>query len=110
TRGTDDESQIAFIEDFTAQKVDAIAITPSSPNVQTALDKAVAAGIKVVLIDNDLPGWSGKASLVATDNLAGGKLAGAWLADHVPAGADVAILDGRLGNPSLDDRVTGMKT
>lgn len=108
--GTDDESQIGFIEEFTKQKLDAIAITPSSPNVQTALDKAVAAGIKVVLLDNDLPGWSGKASVVATDNLAGGKLAGAWLAEHLPAGASVAILQGRLGNPSLDERVAGMKT
>jgi simple sugar transport system substrate-binding protein len=107
--GTDDESQIGFIEAFTAQKVDAIAITPSSPNVQTALDKAVAAGIKVVLLDNDLPGWSGKSSVVATDNLAGGKLAGAWLAEHLPAGASIAILQGRLGNPSLDERVAGMK-
>lgn len=107
--GADDESQIGFVEEFTTQKVDAIAITPSSPNVQTALDKATAAGIKVVLLDNDLPGWSGKSTVVATDNLAGGRLAGAWLAEHLPAGAKVAVLQGRLGNPSLDERVAGMK-
>jgi ABC-type sugar transport system substrate-binding protein len=110
TSGTDDESQIGFIEAFTAQKVNAIVITPASPNVQTALDKAVAAGIKVVLVDNDLPGWSGKSTVVATNNLAGGKLAGAWLAEHLAAGANVAVLQGRLGNPSLDERVSGMKT
>ena len=74
--GTDDEGEIAIIENMIVQGVDAIAITPTSPNVKTALDKAVAAGIKVVLVDNDIPGWSGKSSLVATDNLAGGKLAG----------------------------------
>jgi simple sugar transport system substrate-binding protein len=107
--GTDDESQIGFIEEFTAQKVNAIAITPTSPNVQTALDKAIAAGIEVVLLDNDLPGWSGKSSVVATDNLTGGRLAGAWLAKHLAADASIAILQGRLGNPSLDERVTGMK-
>jgi len=107
--GTDDESQIGFVGEYTAQKVDAIVITPTSPNVQSALDKAVAAGIKVVLLDNDLPGWSGKSTVVATDNLAGGKLAGAWLAGQLPAGASVAILQGRLGNPSLDERVAGMK-
>ena len=89
--------------------MDAIAITPTSPNVKTALDKAVAAGIKVVLVDNDIPGWSGKSSLVATDNLAGGKLAGGWLAENIPAGSKVAVLQGRLGNPSLDDRVKGFK-
>jgi len=69
----------------------------------------VKAGIKVVLIDNDIPGWSGKSSVVATDNLAGGKLAGQWLAKQLPAGSTVAILQGRLGNPSLDDRVKGFK-
>src|SRR5690606_7813133 len=76
---------------------------------QNALDRAVAAGIKVVLIDNDIPGWDGKSSLVATDNLAGGKLAGEWLAGQIEAGAKVGILQGRLGNPSLDDRVIGFK-
>src|SRR4051794_9360108 len=107
--GTDDEGEIAIIENMIVQQVKAIAITPTSPNVKSALDKAVAAGIKVVLIDNDIPGWSGKSSVVATDNLAGGKLAGAWLAQHLPDGATIGILQGRLGNPSLDDRVKGMK-
>ena len=54
--------------------------------MQGALDKAVKAGIKVVLVDNDIPGWTGKSSVVATDNLAGGKLAGEWLAEKLPAG------------------------
>jgi simple sugar transport system substrate-binding protein len=107
--GTDDESEIGFIEDMIKQKVNAIAITPTSPNVQTSLDKAVAAGIKIVLVDNDLPGWTGKSTVVATDNLAGGKLAGTWLAERFPAGSAVGLLQGRLGNPSLDDRVNGMK-
>jgi ABC-type sugar transport system substrate-binding protein len=107
--GTDDEGEIAVIENMVTQGVKAIAITPTSPSVQGALDKAVKAGIKVVLIDNDIPGWSGKSSLVATDNLAGGKLAGQWLAKQLPPGATVAILQGRLGNPSLDDRVKGFK-
>jgi ABC-type sugar transport system substrate-binding protein len=106
--GTDDEGEIAAIESMITQGVNAIAITPTSPNVQTALDKATAAGIKVVLIDNDIPDWTGKSSVVATDNLAGGKLAGTWLKDNLPAGAKLAVLKGRLGNPSLEDRVTGM--
>ena len=106
--GTDDEGEIAAIESMITQGVNAIAITPTSPNVQGALDKATAAGIKVVLIDNDIPDWTGKSSVVATDNLAGGKLAGQWLKDNLPAGSKIAVLKGRLGNPSLEDRVTGM--
>ena len=106
--GTDDEGEIAAIESLITQGVNAIVITPTSPNVQSALDKATAAGIKVVLVDNDIPDWKGKTSVVATDNLAGGKLAGTWLKDHLTAGAKLGVLKGRLGNPSLEDRVTGM--
>ena len=65
------------------QGVKAIVITPTSPNVQDALQKAVDAGIKVILVDNDIPGWDGKTSLVATDNLAGGVLAGEFLAEQL---------------------------
>jgi ABC-type sugar transport system substrate-binding protein len=107
--GTDDEGEINAIENMIAKGVGAIAITPTSPAVQTALDKAVQAGIKVVLVDNDIPGWSAKSSVVATDNLAGGKLAGTWLTERLPAGATIGILQGRVGNPSLDDRVKGLK-
>jgi len=107
--GTDDEGVIAIIENMITQQVKAIAVTPTSPNVQGALDKAVKAGIKVVLVDNDIPGWSGKSSVVATDILAGGKLAGEWMAKKLQPGSTVAILQGRLGNPSLDDRVKGFK-
>jgi ABC-type sugar transport system substrate-binding protein len=106
--GTDDEGEIAAIQSMVSQQVKAIAITPTSPNVQGELQKAVDKGIKVILIDNDIPDWSGKTSVVATNNLAGGKLAGTWLADHLPAGAKIGVLQGVLGNPSLDDRVRGM--
>jgi ABC-type sugar transport system substrate-binding protein len=106
--GTDDEGEIAAIQSMVTQGVDAIVITPTSPNVQDDLQKAVDAGIKVILVDNDIPDWDGKTAVVATDNLAGGKLAGTWLADNLPDGATIAVLQGVLGNPSLDDRVTGM--
>jgi simple sugar transport system substrate-binding protein len=106
--GTDDEGEIAAIQSMVTQGVKAIAITPTSPNVKDELQKAVDAGIAVILIDNDIPDWTGKTSVVATDNLAGGKLAGKWLAENLKAGAKIAILQGVLGNPSLDDRVTGM--
>jgi simple sugar transport system substrate-binding protein len=106
--GTDDESEINAIQADITLGVKAIAITPTSPNVQGALQKAVDAGIKVILIDNDIPAWDGKTAVVATDNLAGGVLAGEYLAKTLKPGAKIAILQGVLGNPSLDDRVTGM--
>ncbi|MBF4762639.1 sugar ABC transporter substrate-binding protein [Nocardioides islandensis] len=107
--GTDDEGEIAAIQSFVTQQVDAIVITPTSPNVQDDLQKAVDAGIVVILVDNDIPDWDAKTSVVATDNKAGGELAGQWLAENLPDGAQIAVLQGVLGNPSLEDRVTGMK-
>ena len=99
--GTDDEGEIAAIESMVTQGVKAIAITPTSPNVQDALQKAVDAGIKVVLVDNDIPGWDGKVSVVATDNLAGGELAGEFMEGQLPAGDTIGILEGVPGAPSL---------
>jgi simple sugar transport system substrate-binding protein len=105
--GTDDEGEIAAIESMVTQGVKAIVITPTSPNVQDALQKAVDGGIKVILVDNDIPGWEGKTALVATDNMAGGVLAGEFMAEQLSPGDTVAILEGVAGAPSLQQRVDG---
>jgi ABC-type sugar transport system substrate-binding protein len=105
---TDDAGVTAAIEDLVAQGVQGIAITPTSDAVIPALDKAVADGVKVVLMDNDLPSWTGKTAVVATDNLAGGVLAGEWLAGALEAGDTLAILEGVPGVAALDARVDGM--
>jgi simple sugar transport system substrate-binding protein len=96
------------IEDLVAQGVQGLAVTPTSPAVIPALDKAIAAGVPVVLMDNDLPDWTGKSSVVATDNLQGGLLAGEWLAGQLQPGDKLAILEGVPGVPALDARVDGM--
>jgi simple sugar transport system substrate-binding protein len=59
-------------------------------------------------MDNDLPTWKQKTSVVATNNLKGGVLAGKWLAGKLKAGDTLGILEGVPGVPALDDRVTGM--
>jgi len=105
---TDAEGEIAIIESMVTQGVKGIAITPIDASVIPALDKAVQAGVKVVLMDNDLPDWKGKTSVVATDNLKGGQLAGQWLAKHLKAGDKVALLEGVPGVPALDARIKGM--
>ena len=108
TAGDDHEGQIAIIESMVAQGVQGIAVTPTGPQVQPALDAAVEAGVKIVLIDNDLPDWTGKTAVVATDNHAGGVLAGEWLAGVLKAGDTLGVLEGVAGVPALDARVEGM--
>ncbi len=99
---------IAAIQSFVTQGVDAIVVTPTSPAVAGELQKAVDAGIIVVLVDNDIPDWDGKTSVVGTDNFAGGQLAGQWFLDNLPEGSTLGVMQGVLGNPSLDARVDGM--
>ena len=106
---TDDQGQIDLIQSMVTQGVKGIAITPSSPAVVPALDDAVSQGVKVVLVDNDLPDWDGKSSVVATDNYKGGTLAGEYLAQTLDKGATLAVLEGVPGVPALDDRVKGME-
>jgi simple sugar transport system substrate-binding protein len=106
---TDDAGEIDLIQSMVTQGVKGIAITPTSPAVIPALNAAVAKGVKVVLIDNDLPDWDKKSSVVATDNLKGGELAGQYLAKQLKKGSTLAVLQGVPGVPALDDRVNGMK-
>jgi simple sugar transport system substrate-binding protein len=105
---TDDAGEIAAIQDLVAKGVKGIAITPTSPAVSKALDKAIKKGVKVVLMDNDIPAWKRKTSVVATNNLKGGTLAGKFLATKLKPGDTLGILEGVPGVPALDDRVTGM--
>ena len=105
---TDIDGQIAQIESMVAQGVKGIALTPVDPTVAKSLDKAVAAGVKVVLMDNNIPDWNGRTALATTDNFAAGKLAGEFLKSKLKPGDTMGILEGVPGVPSLDDRVKGM--
>jgi ABC-type sugar transport system substrate-binding protein len=105
---TDDAGEIAAIQDMVARGVKGIAITPTSPAVSKELDKAIKKGVKVVLMDNDIPAWKRKTSVVATNNYKGGLLAGKYLATRLKAGDTLGILEGVPGVPALDARVNGM--
>jgi ribose transport system substrate-binding protein len=108
TSATDIEGQIALIESMVTQGVQGIAVTPVDPTVASALDKAIAQGVKVVLMDNNIPDWDGRTALATTDNYAAGKIAGGYLKSVLKDGDTLGILEGVPGVPSLDDRVNGM--
>ena len=108
TSATDIEGQIALIESMVTRGVQGIAITPVDPTVASTLDRAVAAGVKVVLMDNSIPGWKGQTALATTDNYNAGKIAGQYLKTVLKNGDTLGILEGVPGVPSLDDRVNGM--
>jgi simple sugar transport system substrate-binding protein len=105
---TDIEGQIALIESMVAQGVQGIAITPVDPTVASTLDRAIENGVKVVLMDNNIPDWDGRTALATTDNYAAGVIAGEYLATVLSDGDTLGILEGVPGVPALDDRVNGM--
>jgi simple sugar transport system substrate-binding protein len=108
TSATDIEGQIALIESMVTKGVQGIALTPVDPTVAPALDKAVAAGVKIVLMDNNIPDWNNRTALATTDNYNAGKIAGEYLKTVLKDGDTLGILEGVPGVPSLDDRVNGM--
>ncbi len=76
----DREEQIKVMENFIAQKVDAIAVAPLDDRALVKyVDKAMTRGIPVVIFDSDLKSES-YVSFVATDNYKGGAMAGAHMA------------------------------
>ena len=92
------------------QEVQGIAITPVDPTVAQALDKAVAAGIKVVLMDNSIPDWAGQTALATTNNYEAGRIAGvedASLAQYPAKMAELGVdaLVSALGGGTVENLI-----
>lgn len=100
--------QIAQIEDFVAQKVDAIIVCPvDSRGIGPGIRKANDAGIPVFTAD--IAATEGSVvSHIASDNVAGGRLAGEYLAKALSGKGKVAIIN-HPAVTSVLDRVQGFK-
>jgi len=91
--GRDLSKQLSQVETFIAQKKDAIVICPvNSEGVVRAIEKANAANIPVFTADIRAAGGD-VVSHVASDNVAGGRLAGDYLAKLLNGKGNVIILD-----------------
>ncbi len=106
--GTDAQAQITAIQNMVTRGAQALAVAPVGPQVEPTLEQAVKQGVKVVLIDNDLPNLVGKTSYVGTDNLRGGEVAGKYIKEQLKGKGTLAIMSGIPGVPALDDRVNGV--
>lgn len=97
---TDLAQQVALIDQMIASGVDAIVVAPAdSKAVVPALARAVAAGIVVVNIDNQLDAdtlaeYKLRIPFVGPDNFAGAEKVGNYLAATMEADQAVAILEG----------------
>ncbi len=100
--------QIGQIEDFIARKVDAIVLCPvDSRGVGPGIKRANEAGIPVFTAD--IASQEGDVvSHIASDNVAGGRLAGKYLAEALKGVGTVAIIN-QPTVTSVLDRVKGFK-
>jgi ribose transport system substrate-binding protein len=100
--------QSAQIEDFVARKVDAIIVCPvDSRGIGPAIRKANEA--KIPVFTADIASFEGDIVChVASDNVAGGSLAGDYLAKALGGKGKVAII-GQPTVTSVLDRVQGFK-
>lgn len=106
----DRAQQIAIVEQLVTEGVDAIVLAPLDQNaLLRPVRSAVSAGIPVVIIDSALSGEDGKdfVSFVATDNRAGGRLAGEKLATLLGGEGKVFLLRYQVGSESTHQREEG---
>ena len=99
--------QLAIVEDMITRKVNAIAIAPvDSAGIAPAINKALAAGIKVIAVDTGITGAK-ITSYVATDNIAAAKVQGKWAAEQIKDGDTVIYVTGDLGQSTGQERKKG---
>ena len=99
--------QASDIEDLIQQNVDLIIINPvDSVAVATAVESANALNIPVITVDRSSEGGE-VVSHIASDNIAGGKLAGEYIIELVGEGAKVVELEGVAGSSAARDRGQG---
>lgn len=106
---TDIAGQIALVESFITQQVDAIVIAASdSRGLVPVLRRARQAGIPVITIDSNTdPQVS--SSFIATDNLAAAASAADLLADALGGQGKVALIPYIPGASTSNDREQGFK-
>lgn len=104
---TDVATQVSQIEDQITKKVDAIVVAPTDvAGLNPTFDKAKAAKIPVLFVDTDAP-WPDKVTFIGTDNRAGGKLAGEYIAKQLGGKGKVAVITGVMAQQTHIDRVGG---
>ncbi len=106
----DRAGQIRLVQDFVIQEVDALVLAPLDHRALVGpVRQARAAGIPVVIFDSALDGVAGDdyQSFVATDNHAGGQLAGDELARRLGGEGGVVMLRYQVGSASTDAREGG---
>src|SRR4051795_1364743 len=104
----DTPCQIAEIQDAVTKGAQAIVVSPMGVGVTDALNEAQQAGVRIVFVDNTIPGVVPDA-VAATNNVKGGEAAGAYIKSQLKSGDTIGLLEAVRGVPNLDQRIDGVK-
>jgi len=105
--GDDSAKQISDIEDLISKNIKVLIVNPvDSDAVASAVESAMEKGIKVIAVDRAVNGVDVE-SQIASDNVAGAKMAAEYLKKMVGDGAKVAELEGVPGASATIDRGQG---
>ena len=103
----DPAKQQASVEDLIQKKVNVILINPTdSAAVANVVKEATSKGIKVVSLDRSVTGAEVSAH-IASDNVAGGKMAGEFLLEKLGGKGNIVELEGIAGSSAARERGQG---
>lgn len=103
----DAAKQLANIENLIQQKVDLIIVNPvDSKAIVPAIEAANKANIPVITVDRGAAGGQ-VVCAIASDNVAGGKMAAQYLAEKLGGKGKVLELEGIPGTSAANDRGKG---
>lgn len=109
-REDDRDSQVSEVENAVARGVNGIALAPLDDSALTApVSSAMKRGVPVVIFDSGLKGHD-YISFVATDNAAGGRLAGDHMAKLLEGRGRIVLLRYAEGHDSTTRREEGFLT
>ena len=115
-REIDVDKQMQIVENLLQTGIDVLAITPSgSREIVSALVKATAANVPIVIVDTRLDakaaadaGVQAK-TFIGSDNYEGGKLAGEYVVTATGGKARIGMLEGIPGHETGDSRLRGFR-
>ncbi len=103
----DSGKQASGVDDLLQQKIKVLLINPTdSEAAAAAVMRATKAGVPVISIDRSVKG-ADVAAHIASDNIAGGKMAAEFIVQNLAAGGDIVELEGIPGSSAARERGEG---
>ncbi|GAA4243385.1 substrate-binding domain-containing protein [Winogradskyella psychrotolerans] len=102
--------QVAAVEDLITKGIDVLLLNPLDPDALVGATKAAkVANIPVFIIDSAINPSADFVTIIQSNNLANGELAGEWLAKKFGrSNMNIALLSGNAGNPVGRTRKQGL--